>query len=697
MPEIFLQALQRITAGGLALRELIEAAGVLNAAGRTDCSRELYKVWARLNPKDPQVHVALFNCAVLESDAGQLGPAAQLLEQAISGAPDFMPAYINLGGVQERSGAADRGIETWKALLGRLSPVTGQAVEMKVTALKQIARVFSDHHHAASAETAMREALEIVPDQRDVIEQYVAIRTGQCEWPVMAVTDRVDRTTLMNGISPLSASAYADDPVLHLGTSARFVAQAVPEPLDNPHDRRAAAIDRSGRRLRVGYVSSDLRDHAIGYLMAELFELHDRDHVEVFAYYCGRKDEGALNQRIKAAVEHWVDIREMSDEAAAARVGADGIDILVDVNGHTRDARSALFARRPAPIIVNWLGYPGTMGTPYHHYIIADEYIIPPEFEHYYFEKVLRLPCYQPNDRKRQVAEPRPTRAAYGLPEDAFVFFSFNGPQKLTRFTCLRWLEILRAVPNSVLWLLDPAAETFQRLCDFAEQNGVDRNRLIMAPKLANAHHLARYPLADLFLDSFPYGAHTTASDALWMGVPLLTMSGRSFASRVCGSLVRAAGLPELVCETPQAFVQRAVELANAPAVVAALKAKLEMNRHACDLFNMEKLVSSLEALYDGMADDYLEGRLPTPDLANWEAYLKAATDFDHDSREMLALAPDFDAFYQGKLARRHAARPIAPDARLWTPDVLAAAEGRLAPAKAAPAPERRPKRASAR
>lgn len=667
MPDtVFLDAIQKITAGPFSLRDLIEAAAALNASGQTHLSRQLYRLWIRLNPTDPQVHVAQFNCAVLESDAGELAGAAELLKAAIEASPDFFPAYINLGGVLERGGAPQQGIETWKAMLAHVASVTGNAVEMKVTALKQIGRVFNDHHQSAMAELALRESLELVPEQRDVLEQYVALRMSQCEWPIMTPSERVDRKTLMMGISPLSSSAYADDPILHLGTSVRFVEQAVPDPEVNPHDRRDAAIDLTGRRMRIGYVSSDLRDHAIGYLMAELFEVHDRSQVEVFAYYCGRADEGALNARIKAAVEHWIDIREMTDEAAAARIAADGIDILVDVNGHTRDGRSNLFSMRPAPIIVNWLGYPGTMGSPYHHYVIADDWIIPEGFEHYYTEKVVRLPCYQPNDRKRFVAPHRPTRAEVGLPEDAFVFCSFNGVQKLTRHVYERWLEIMRAVPNSVLWLLDPGAETVQRLGDYAEQHGVERHRIVVAGKMANPMHLARYPLADLFLDSFPYGAHTTASDALWMGVPILTMSGRSFASRVCGSLVRSAGLPELICDTPQAFVQRAIELANTPAAVAALKTKLEMNRDTCVLFDMEKLAASLEALYAGMCADYLQGELPTPDLANLGAYLRAAVEFDHDAQEMLALAADYDDFYRAKLAKRDRARPLSPDTRLW-------------------------------
>jgi predicted O-linked N-acetylglucosamine transferase (SPINDLY family) len=667
MPDqIFLDALQKLTAGALPLGDLIGAAAALSAAGQAQLARQLYRLWLRVNPADPQRFIVEFNCAVLESEAGDLASAIELLNAAIQANPDFLAAYINLGGALERTGSVDRGVATWQALLARVPQINGNGLEMKLTAYKQIARVYSDNNQSALAEVALWECLDIVPEQRDVIEQYLACRLSQCEWPIMPPSERVSRNVLMRGISPLSAAAYADDPILHMATSARYVEQAVPDPDVNPFDRRAAEIDLSGRRLRVGYVSSDLRDHAIGYLMAELFELHNRAEIEVFAYYCGRPDEGDLKNRIKAAVEHWVDIREMSDDAAAERIAADGIDILVDVNGHTRDARSRVFARRPAPILVNWLGYPGTMGTPYHHYIIADNWIIPPESERYYTEKVVRLPCYQSNDRQRIVSPDRPSRADAGLPDDAFVFCSFNGVQKLTRHTYQRWLQILKAVPGSVLWLLNPSADTLGRLGAFAEANGVDPARLIGAPTLANPYHLARYPLADLFLDSFPYGAHTTASDALWMGVPVLTLSGGSFASRVCGSLVRAAGLPELVCDSPEAFVQRAIELGSAPASVAALKAKLELSRGSCDLFNMDKLTTSLEALYADMCAAHARGELPVPNLDNMDVYMRAAAAFDHDAEEMIA-GPDYEARYLARLALRHRARPIRSDQRLWT------------------------------
>ena len=428
----------------------------------------------------------------------------------------------------------------------------------------------------------------------------------------------------------------------------------------------------------MGYISSDLRDHAIGYLMAELFELHDRHNVEVFADHCGPKSNSALTNRIKAAVEHWTDITPLSDDAAAAQIALDGIDILVDVNGHTRDARTGVFARRPAPVQVNWLGYPGSMGTPYHHYLIADDWIIPPQSEIYYSEKVVRLACYQPNDRKRVIATEQPTRAAAGLPENAFVFCCFNGTHKISRFTFDRWMEILRNTGDSVLWLLDASEQTKKRLREMAEQRGVSQSRLIFAPKMQNSHHLARYPLADLFLDSVPYGAHTTASDALWMGVPVLTLSGRSFASRVCGSLVRSAGLTDLVYTNSEEYVARAIALAKNPAQIETYKKMLRANRDRCPLFDTNMLVGRLETLYQAMCTEHSAGMTPQPDLTNLDAYFEAGIAHDHDGEEALKIV-DYHGTYQTRLKRLHLARPLHADCRLWRREDIANTEARVA------------------
>ncbi|MDR3415221.1 MAG: hypothetical protein P4L83_03455, partial [Nevskia sp.] len=370
-------------------------------------------------------------------------------------------------------------------------------------------------------------------------------------------------------MSPLSMAAYTDDPMLQLAAGWNYNRRDVGAP-GVPFPSLAEA--RREGRLRIGYLSSDLREHAVGFLMAEVFELHAREEVETFAYYCGPPATDALHQRFRDSAEHFIDLAGMDGATAAARIAADGIQILVDVNGYTREGRTKLLALRPAPVIVNWLGYPGSMGSPYHHYIVADETIIPPGDEIYYSEKVLRLPCYQPNDRQRAVAPPRQDRAAAGLPEDATVFCCFNGLHKITRFTFARWMRILDGVPGSVLWLLGSNEVPHQRLREAAAAQGIAPERLVFADKLAHPDHLARYPLADLFLDTTPYGAHTTASDALWMGVPVLTFLGRSFPARVCASLVRAAGMPELVCETAEDFVATAVRLGCDRERLAALR-----------------------------------------------------------------------------------------------------------------------------
>ena len=682
MAEDFLETtLQQIASGAAGLGETIDAVAKLSSANRGPDAVAAYEAWIAANAESPQLFIALFNLGCLQTQLGDEAAATESLKRVLAINPDFQPAYINLGGLVERAGGLDNAVELWRVGAARMPAVTGMAVDYKLSLLKQITRVLADQHRAAEAEATLREALALGVQPRDVIEQFVAMRMGQCKWPPLDPMDRLDRRTQLSSMHPLSVVAYSDDPLLQLASADRYVREVidhVPAPRD--HDRRRAPIDLSGRRMRIGYVSSDLREHAVGYLMSEFLETHDRGRVEVFAYYCGVPSNDPIHQRAKAAVERWVDISGLSDDEAAARIAADGIDILVDVNGHTRSTRTGVFARRPAPIQVNWLGYPGTMASPYHHYIVADDWIIPQSHEAFYSEKVLRLPCYQPSDRKRLVAPQRPSRADHGLPEEAMVFCCFNAAHKITRQTFERWIEVLRQVESSVLWLLASADETQERLAAYAEERGVGRERLIFAPKIRNDLHLARYPLADLFLDTTPYGAHTTASDALWMGVPVLTLSGRSFASRVCGSLVRSAGLPELVCEAPAVFVERAVALGRDPAAIADLKARLEAGRATCDLFNVDQLARSLEDLYARMCADHRRGALPKPDLANLDNYLEVGVTLDHDASEGLSWEDHLDLYRQG-LAERHAARPMREDGRLWTAQEIARAEGEKAPA----------------
>jgi predicted O-linked N-acetylglucosamine transferase (SPINDLY family) len=312
------------------------------------------------------------------------------------------------------------------------------------------------------------------------------------------------------------------------------------------------------------------------------------------------------------------------------------------------------------------------MASPYHQYIIADDWIIPESHEMFFSEKVLRLPCYQPSRRTRNVSPRPPARSEVGLPENAMVYCCFNGAHKINRFTFDRWMAILSRVPNSVLWLLSGTDATNVRLKNYAAERGIAPERIIFADKLANPSHLARYVLADLFLDTTPYGAHTTASDALWMGVPALTFSGRSFASRVCGSLLRSAGLPELVCTTAGTFMNKAVELGQNPAQLLQYREKLRAGRESCTLFDMPLLVRSLEDLYRQMWNDFENRTLPRPDLANLDAYMEVGAQAAYDDVDV-QIIEDYAGWWRQKLAKRHQFRPIPPDHRLFgnEPDAL--------------------------
>jgi predicted O-linked N-acetylglucosamine transferase (SPINDLY family) len=637
----------------------------LTAEGRLDSAATLYRDWLQRHPDDPLLHAVLFNQGVVLNQLDDLMGAARAFGAAIERKPDFLPPHINLGSVYERLGAPEAALAHWNHAITTLAGVTGETVAHKATALKQTARLLEDGKRLAEAEMLLRQLIELNPRQRDALQHWVSLRQRQCRWPLLEPVGELTPQRLLHDMAPLSLATYTDDPVLQLANSHAYSRDDIPRP---PRFRSTADIvlaPREGRRLRIGYLSSDLRAHAIGFLTADMFHRHDRDRYEIFVYYCGIAAEDATKQRIRESVEHWHDITPLDDDAAERLIQAHAIDILVDVNGHTRGARTALLARRPAPAIVNWLGFPASMGSPYHHYIIADDFIIPEGAERWFTETVLRLPCYQPNDRHRVIAEAAPSRAEAGLPEEAVVFCSFNGTQKITPHGFLRWMAILREVPDSVLWLLKSCPEVDVRLRQLAAAAGIAPERLVFAPMAANAVHLARYPLADLFLDTAPYGGHTTASDALWMGVPVLTMPGQSFAARVCGSLVRAAGLPELLCATPEDYVARAIALGRDRAALAGLRQRLLALRETSTLFDIAGFTRGMEALFERIWTDLAQGRLPEPDLTNLEVYLEIGAGLDHDGREF-GVGEAIEPLYRAALAERHRFAPLPRDARLW-------------------------------
>ncbi|HMI95545.1 MAG TPA: tetratricopeptide repeat protein, partial [Micropepsaceae bacterium] len=364
-------------------------------------------------------------------------------------------------------------------------------------------------------------------------------------------------------------------------------------------------------RIRVAYVSADFHAHATAALMAGVFENHDRGRFETVAMSFGKDDRSDMRARLRGAFDRFVDVRDRSDAEIASLMRQMEIDIAIDLKGYTLHHRSGIFAHRPAPIQASYLGYPGTMGAPYIDYILADHIVIPESHRPFYTEQIVYLPdSYQCNDIARPISEPA-TRAEAGLPEAGFVFCCFNNNFKIAPEIFALWMRLLREVPGSVLWLLEDNPDSMRNLQHEANTRGVAPDRLIFAARVGASDHLARHRLADLFLDTQPYGAHTTASDALWAGLPVLTVEGPTFAARVAASLLHAVGMPELVTPSLQAYETQALALARDAVSLDALKAKLARNRATHPLFDTARFTRNLEAAYAIMWERYQRGEAP--------------------------------------------------------------------------------------
>jgi predicted O-linked N-acetylglucosamine transferase (SPINDLY family) len=366
-------------------------------------------------------------------------------------------------------------------------------------------------------------------------------------------------------------------------------------------------------RIRVAYLSSDLREHPVAYLTAGLFERHDRKRFETIAISYKSDDAAAMQERLQVAFDRFVDARAMSDLEIAQLLRALEVDIAVDLNGFTEGFRPGVFARRPAPVQVNYLGFAGTLGQPYWDYIIADRFVIPDDARAHYAEHVVYLPeTFMVTDRDRKISAAVPSRRSVDLPEHGFVFCSFNNSFKITPDVFDVWMRVLNAIDGSVLWLSAANVSAPNNLRREAERRGVSGDRLIFAARTPSvAEHLARHQLADLFLDTLYYNAHATASDALWAGVPVLTCSGATFASRVAGSLLRAVGLPEFVTHSLADYEALALTLAREPTRLAAIKEKLAHNRETCPLFDTPGFTRHIEAAYITMWERAQRGEPP--------------------------------------------------------------------------------------
>jgi protein O-GlcNAc transferase len=553
-----------------------------------------------LRPVYPE---ALNNRGNALQELHRLPEAVASYDRALQFNPTFSLAHGNRGNALRALGQPAEALECYDRAL-QIWPDYADALNNRVQVLHDLGRY---DEAIATAERLM----VVKPDQPYAPGLLLAARLYCCDWAdftshreaVAAGVARGERVDM-----PLTNLWHTPSPAIQQQCARIFSAAEYP-PMDAP----APALVRPPReRIRLAYLSHDFFQHTVAMLVAELFELHDRSLFEVSGVSYGPDDGSEMRERLQAGFDRFVDVRAASDSEVADQIRGLGADIVVDLTGFTTGYRAKILAQRPAPIQVNYLGFPGTLGTLYHDYILADRHVIPERLDRFYSEKVVRLPdTYMVNDRKRRIAQETPSRAAAGLPESGFVFCSFNNAFKIQPDLFDVWMRLLQGVPQSVLWLLENNPSAAANLRSEAERRGVDAARLVFAPRVSVEAHIARHRLADLFLDTYPYTSHTAGNDALWAGLPLLALTGEAFASRVSGSLLKAAGLPELITGSLADYEVLAMSLANAPTRLAELRQRLEQQRATAPLFDTPRFCRHIEAAFRTMYERWQAGAAP--------------------------------------------------------------------------------------
>jgi protein O-GlcNAc transferase len=561
-------------------------------------------------------------------DMGRLQEALDSFTAALALSPGFAVAQCNRGHTLldlKRPGEALACFEALlqdlpddgEALFGRAAALlqSGQRLEQaaadfersaafgieRTEALVGQASVLAELQRYGEAAKCLAEVLAVAPEREYVRGSLLYSRLRICDWDELPArgADLISRVRRDERVTyPLLLLSLTDSPEQHLAHGRSFVAYKYPEVTSlGPCVARVEA--GAGRPLRVAYLSADFRDHPVSHLLVGALERHDREHFEVLGVSLRAGEGGVFEQRLRGAFDRFIDASECSDRDVAHLLREREVDIAVDLMGFTQGLRPGIFAHRAAPVQVSYLGYAGTLGAPYMDYLLADAVVIPPEDEPYYSEKIVRLPhCYLPNDDRREIG-PTPTRAQAGLPESGLVLCAFTNAYKINPPVFDIWMRLLREVPQSVLWLRGMGNEARENLLREAQTRGVEGARLIFAPHVPSmAEHLGRHRLADLYLDTLPYNAHSTACDALWAGVPVLTCAGRSFAARVAASALTAVGLPELITHSLEEYERRALELAQQPQRLQELRTRLEQRRLSSPLFDTARLCRGLEAAY---------------------------------------------------------------------------------------------------
>ena len=575
---------------GLALQEL----------KRFDEALASYDKALALNPGHAEAHN---NRGVALRELQRLDEALASYDEALALKPDYAEAFNNRGTALQELKRFDEALASLDKALA-LKPDYAEAFYIRGCALKELKRL-------DEALASYDKALALKPDLAHAFSGLVHCVNLISDWR---------RTTAVAGdviahvsqrksiIAPFVLLGYSEDPALQLQCARNFVAHQIPSP---PRTLWTGTTWRHDK-VRIAYLSADFYRHATASLMAELVERHDRSRFEIIGVSFGVDDSSEMRKRLVVAFDQFYDVRIKSDEEVAKLLHDLQVDIAIDLKGYTQDSRPSILAYRPAPIQASYLGFPGTMGAEFIDYIIADKTVAPFEHQPFYMEKIVHLPdCYQVNDSKRKIAERTPTRQQAGLPEKGFVFCCFNNNWKVTPDVFSVWMRLLHAVEDGVLWLLRDNESAERNLRTEAQARGIDPTRLVFASRLPLDEHLARHRLADLVLDTLPCNAHTTASDALWAGLPVLTCEGAAFAGRVAASLLYAVGLPELVTHSIEEYEALALRLASDPKLLEGYRNRLAANRLTHPLFDTERFRRHIEAAYLQMWEIWQRGEQP--------------------------------------------------------------------------------------
>jgi protein O-GlcNAc transferase len=600
--------------------------------GDLDKASQSFKKVTELNPNFAE---GFNNIGAVLKDQEKFEEAITSYNKALSLKPNYVEAYKNMGNALKEQVKLDDAIEAFKKVLS-IKPDDAGAYYCIGNALKDqgkldeaiasynkalslkpyYAEAYNNMGNAQKDQGKLKEAIEAYKKALDLKPKYEAARSHKIhqqahisDWKGLEdnCSSLPTLGVLGKAISPFSVLALEDAPERHRLRSENYAREI----FSQQRVMLPSKPSQMPKRLRIGYFSADFKDHPVARLIFMLIECHNRNRFEVFGYSFVRTKNDKMREKISGVFDVFRDIHNLSNTEVLETVHEDKIDIAIDLTGYTKDSKTNLFSSRLAPVQINYLGYPGTLGADFMDYIVADPIVIPEDKRQHYSEQIIYLPhTYQPNDNTRAISQKVQTRENMGLPSDGFIFCCFNNNYKISPKEFDIWMRLMAKVEGSVLWLLKCNKWAEQNLKREAEARGISGDRVIFAEKVANSEHLARHRLADLFLDTFNYNAHTTASDALWMGLPVVTKLGEGFAARVAGSLLNAVGLPELITHSEEAYEALILKLATSPKKLSAIKEKLEANRLSKPLFNTEQYTKHLENGYQQAYQRYFNGEI---------------------------------------------------------------------------------------